>query len=538
MENGKLSNPQGDSHMAFKSIGICNTCRARVPCEFFERDGAAWIRKKCPTCGQTESLVSRDHRTWQAKRDLLEYVPMNAKVCGMHCDRCHHDHKPNIVFVDVTNRCNMNCPICIATIKGMGFDFNPPMEYFDNLFREIARIQPNPVVLLFGGEPTVREDLLDIIKTAKGHGLKPHVVTNGIRLADEEYCRKLCDARVPFRFAFDGRNPDIYERLRHNRSAYEKKMKALDNLARFSRRKHTIIATVGKGFNDQYMEDFFQFVHDNRDLISDVGMIPLTENWAPGTFDAGVHTTMEDVEKIVMAAIPGGEVEFIPAGISYALRQMRSFFRHNHPRSEVLLLAGAHPNCESMTLLISDGNRYRGINHFLKKPFAEVAVSFARKATQMKTRLDRLDNKRFFQRLRGRTRILWTMIPWMFANVRLGRLIGNPFKLLWRVIFGRPVRQVETDKATPRRPRRILRVAMLPFEEEHSIDAARLEQCKGVFAYEDTELHQVRYAPACLWYPYRNALLKKLSEKYGVVRCGGSVKTSVTVTAAENSRNL
>lgn len=507
-----------------KNLGLCNECRARVPADFFEKDGQAWIRKQCPECGTTESRVSGDFAVWQAKRNLLDYVPMERIACSMHCDKCRIDHKPNIVFVDVTNRCNMNCPICIATIKGMGFDFNPPMDYFEHLFSEVAKIQPNPVVLLFGGEPTVRADLLDIIKTAKRHGLKPHVVTNGLRLADEEYCRKMCEARVPFRFAFDGRNPEIYERLRKNRPAYDKKMKALENLAKYSRRKHTIIATAGKGFNDQYMEDFFNFIHDNRDLISDVGMIPLTENWEPGSFDAGVHTTMEDVEKMVRAAIPGGEVEFIPAGISYALRQMRSFFRPNQPRSEVLLLAGAHPNCESMTLLISDGKRYRGINHYLKKPFAQVAVSFAKKAEKLKARLDRLDNKKFFQRLRGRTRIIFSMLPWAFANVRMGRAIGNPFKMLWRALFGRPARMVQADKATPRRARRVLRVAMLPFEEEHSIDAARLEKCKGVFAYEEAESGEIRYAPACLWYPYRNALLEKLSKKYGIATNTGKVR--------------
>jgi hypothetical protein len=57
---------------------------------------------------------------------------------------------------------------------------------------------------------------------------------------------------------------------------------------------------------------------------------------------------------------------------------------------------------------------------------------------------------------------------------------------------------------------------MLPFEEQHSIDALRLENCKAVFAYEDTADGQVKTIPACLWYPYRNAFLKKISEKYGI----------------------
>ena len=60
-------------------------------------------------------------------------------------------------------------------------------------------------------------------------------------------------------------------------------------------------------------------------------------------------------------------------------------------------------------------------------------------------------------------------------------------------------------------------MAVLPFEEEHSSDAARLEKCKGVFAYEDAEDGRVKYIPACFWCPCRNSILEKLSKKYGVI---------------------
>ena len=71
---------------------------------------------------------------------------------------------------------------------------------------------------------------------------------------------------------------------------------------------------------------------------------------------------------------------------------------------------------------------------------------------------------------------------------------------------------------------------MLPFEEQHSVDAARMESCKAVFAYEDPADGKVKTIPACLWYPYRNAYLQKLSEKYGVVR-GGKVVPAAEATA-------
>jgi uncharacterized radical SAM superfamily Fe-S cluster-containing enzyme len=85
------------------------------------------------------------------------------------------------VFLDVTNRCNSNCPICINNTPSMGFLFEPPLEYFENVFQQLSRYDPKPVVQLFGGEPTVRRDLFEIIRLARSAGLRPRVVTNGLK---------------------------------------------------------------------------------------------------------------------------------------------------------------------------------------------------------------------------------------------------------------------------------------------------------------------------------------------------------------------
>jgi 7,8-dihydro-6-hydroxymethylpterin dimethyltransferase len=505
--------------MKHSNLGLCNQCRSRVPSEFFFRESQVWIRKDCPSCGPNESLVSRDAKAWQAKRDVWRDVPTEPVACSLHCDRCRNNHKPNMVFLDVTNRCNMNCPICIASIRGMGFDFNPPLEYFEKIFSHISRMDPRPMVELFGGEPTMRDDLLDVIAIGRRYKLKPRVVTNGLKLADEEYCRKLCDSGVRVRFAFDGRNSDIYERLRRNRGAYEKKIQGLENLSKYSRRRQSIIACAAWGINDQYIGDLIQFCHQKRDLISELGIIPLTENWKPGEYEVGVHTTLEDVEKMVRQSLPGEDVEFIPAGLSYSLRKPRSFFRRNS-RSEILLLGGVHPNCESMTLLISDGKKYRSINHYLKAPFHQVCTEFVELSKKMEPKLDRLDPERFFQRIRGQIVVATAVVPWLLRRFKFWRLLGGSILDYARRLFSKsngPVR---------RRPARILRVAGLPFEEEHSIDAARLENCKAVFAYEDAEDGEVKTIPACLWYPYRNEFLKKISQKYAAAKENTEIKPS------------
>lgn len=175
-----------------KNLGLCNQCGARVSSKFAFRNNEVWIEKDCPTCGRTDSLVSTDAAAWQAKRDIWPDASVTAEGCSLHCDRCARDHKPNMVFLDVTNRCNMNCPICIATIQDMGFDFYPPLAYFDKIFQHLGKMDPIPMVELFGGEPTVRKDLLEIIALGRKYKLKPRVVTNGIKLADENNAPFCC----------------------------------------------------------------------------------------------------------------------------------------------------------------------------------------------------------------------------------------------------------------------------------------------------------------------------------------------------------
>ncbi|MBN2581317.1 MAG: radical SAM protein [Pirellulales bacterium] len=518
--------------MSEPTIGVCTQCRRRVPAEHHIFNGQVWIRKFCSHCGTNQSLISSDATAWQAKRDLWEGVPRKAAACTLHCDRCRINHSPAMLFLDVTNHCNMDCPICGFSLRKMGFDFNPPLEYFEKIFSAVARMQPRPVVNLFGGEPTVRDDMLEIIAVGRRHGVETQVTTNGLRLADEAYCRKLCQANVGLRLSFDGRSRDIYERLRHNGRAYDLKMKALENLKKYSRRKHTLIVCAALGVNDRWLGDLFQFCAENRELISDVGIIPLYESWEPGVFHVTEHTTAEDVEKMVQAAVPGGDVDFVPAGMTHWLRVMRPFF-HDRPASKFLFFAGVHPNCESITFLIPHGATFRGINHYLNRPLPQAAREFANLVRKIEPRLSRLDPGKFFPRWRGKLLCLVTLVPWLLRTIRLRSVFGNrPFfgmiRSVWRLWRRRRMKRLTGRPA----PVTHLRVAVLPFEEQHSIDSERMQSCKVGMPYEDVETGRIEVIPHCLWFPYRDAILRKIAQKYGSVRSDREAVSSPPKKAA------
>ncbi|HSW44429.1 MAG TPA: radical SAM protein [Phycisphaerae bacterium] len=497
-------------------LALCRKCRQRVPAHHEIRDGRVYLCKDCEACGRTEFLVSSDAASWQQKRDLWGYDPKESVSCRIDCERCGIPHAPTIAFVDVTNRCNMNCPICIANIGGMGFEFHPPLAYFEKVFEALGRMDPVPLVQLFGGEPTVRDDLLEIISAARRNGVKCRVVTNGLRLANEDYCRKLCDAGVRFQLALDGRSPEIYNRLRKNPGACEKKLKALENLKRFSRRKSAILCCAARNVNEDWIGDLVECCHEYADVIDSLGLLPLTETWDEGTFETDVYTTREDVEHMVERSVPGGQVEFIPAGVMHSFRPARSFFK-NKSSSDALMFGGVHPDCETMTVLASDGRRYVSINQFLRKPLSWVAREILERGRRVNPRLSQLDPSKRWDRLRGKWIALRTFLPPALRAVDLRKVFrGNPVVVLLKMLGGVLRGSKMSDLARRHlNLSRLLRVATLPFEEFHSIDAARLQNCKAVFVYEDVADGRIKTVPACTWGSvYRNDILRKVSAKY------------------------
>jgi len=482
------------------------------------RDGMVLIRKNCPDCAPTEALVSTDAAAWQRKREICGYDADGPIGCSLDCEACGRDHHPRMVFLDVTNRCNMNCPICIANIPGMGFEFHPPLSYFEKVLAGLARMEPRPLVQLFGGEPTVREDLFEIIEIGRRNGLDMRIVTNGLKLADEQYCKRICEARVHVLLAFDGRAPEIYDKLRKNPGAYRKKLKALENLKKYSTHKNTIMCCVARKINDAHMRDLIDFCHENRACIKCLHLIPLTETWEEGEFETNIATTTEDVEHILDDAFPGERLVFLPAGLSDHLKGAARFFG-----SPSLKFGGVHPNCESGAYLISDGKRYRPLSHYLRRPLEDVAQELVRRADKVAGRLAGLDPERRLQRWLGRLRVLRAFGPLALRSVDFRKVArGKPLRAALRILGGLVIgRRLKDLLRRHTAVQDVMLMIVLPFEEYHSVESARLQDCFAGFAYEDPDTGEVRTRPVCIWGLYKDEIQRKIAAKYEAVLVAG-----------------
>ena len=97
------------------------------------------------------------------------------------------DFKPYLVALNLTKRCNLKCDHCYldATTKlGGGHDELSTEECF-RLIDQIAEVNPGCLLVITGGEPLVRPDILDIARHAVEHRFMVVFGTNGMMITDE-----------------------------------------------------------------------------------------------------------------------------------------------------------------------------------------------------------------------------------------------------------------------------------------------------------------------------------------------------------------
>jgi len=486
------------------NLSICSKCKKIVPVIHIERDGKEYLEKECPECGSTLELISNDSIQYRKKRSMM--ADRDYPGCHMNCLEC--DHKlPNIIFIETTNRCNMNCPICITNVPSMGFEFEPRMEFFEKIFKYYSQFEFPPSVQLFGGEPTMREDIFDIIKLARSYGLSVRLVTNGLKLADQEYCDKMMTSGASVLIAFDGLRREMYEKLRAFPGSLDLKLKALKNLSRHKRGKVVLMTVIDKNMNGEDMPQFLDYCLENSDIVRGIFLMPLAQVWSDERLEyEPERTTQEDVERIVDGAVEG-HIDFVPLGSMEFKNLGRIFKVRNMP------FVGVHPNCESFTLLVSNGKKYSSLSKYLKRDIFSL-VKEIKKLDDSVEKYASVQIGAWRKFLIGISlgRILLAYMNFGAAvNAKGFKALGKWMRILWVVLSGKKVKDVIRDQTEMKG---ILQVLLLPFEDDCTVESERLEKCSSCFAYIDTATDTIKSIPFCIWEKYKNVIMKNIAEKY------------------------
>ena len=222
-----------------RTKSVCPVCLRVLEAQKTVGEHGIYLNKTCPEHGAFSALIwegsIKEYFMWNGESSAID-PPVNGKEpqrgCPNDCGLCSaHLRKGCCMLLELTRRCNLECPVCYASAGKCGDD--PNIEDIERQY-DFLMAHGGPFnIQLSGGEPTLREDLPEIIWLGRQKGFTFFQLnTNGIRLAAEpDYAKSLKAAGLNTVFLqFDGMSDAVYEALR-GRPLLREKLAAIESCA-------------------------------------------------------------------------------------------------------------------------------------------------------------------------------------------------------------------------------------------------------------------------------------------------------------------
>lgn len=135
------------------------------------------------------------------------------------------------VELDLTNKCDSNCPKCTGMRK------NPDSLTLEQIMRfvdEFSEIDGKSIILAGGGEPLLHPNFIEALYQIKIKALKAGIYSNGFSL-DEDKAKAIIDSCSFFRISLDAGTSKIYKKTHGRGKDYFGKV--VENMKMFSKLK-------------------------------------------------------------------------------------------------------------------------------------------------------------------------------------------------------------------------------------------------------------------------------------------------------------
>ncbi len=207
-----------------RTESVCPVCLRVLPAQYRSEPDGVYLDKSCPEHGAFSSLIwegdARSYFAWATNNRASE-APVGGKApekgCPLDCGLCsEHRTKGCCVLLELTKRCDLRCPICFAS-AGENAGPEPDLDELAAQYDYLTAHGGPFNIQLSGGEPTMRDDLPEIIRLGREKGFSFFQLnTNGLRLAREPgYAETLKRAGLNTVFLqFDGLSEAVWRTLR------------------------------------------------------------------------------------------------------------------------------------------------------------------------------------------------------------------------------------------------------------------------------------------------------------------------------------
>ena len=362
LERGVVPDGLVGDHLFKHTTSTCPGCLALVTAQVVIRKGRVYFLKDCTRCGPSEALVSEDAsyyvKAYSFARAGTEPLIFRNNVehgCPTDCGTCDdHEQHTCLPIVEVTDHCNLECPICI--VDNQYANHMEPATFAKIVDGLVEAEGSCESLALSGGEPTSHPQLLELLRIA----LRPEIgrvvlITNGIRLGkDRELARAIKEMGVYVGLQLDGFTADVHQAIR-GKDLVKEKEAALAVLAELDIPTQLIFVAT-RGVNDHQIGQVVEL------------------------FLSGSHFLSLNFQPVAYTGHGGGTFKHDPNDrltIPGIIRRVEEQTAGKVSYTDFFPLPCSHPQCVSLTYLLrlDDGSSI---------PFARF-VDFEKHATLLRS---------------------------------------------------------------------------------------------------------------------------------------------------------
>ena len=160
------------------------------------------------------------------KSDVLRYNRLSSMLPS-ELLQFSRDKKPVVVW-NCTRTCNLRCVHCYAHSDARRCEGELTTVEAKAMIDDLAAFG-TPVLLFSGGEPCLRDDLVELMAYAKSAGMRVVISTNGT-LITEEAARQYAEVGLSYvGVSIDGASPETHDAFRGMEGSFERAMQGIRN---------------------------------------------------------------------------------------------------------------------------------------------------------------------------------------------------------------------------------------------------------------------------------------------------------------------
>ncbi len=320
-----------------RTTSTCPSCMTLLPADVVIEDGRVYFQKDCAACGPSRALVAEDVdyyvRAYDYARAGTEPLVFHQEAklgCPTDCGTCtDHEQHTCLPIVEVTDHCNLECPICI--VDNQHSTHLSPEAFsgiIDTLVEREGRCES---VAISGGEPTSHPQLLELVRIAdRPETRRAVVITNGPRLArHRKIAQALKDAGAYVALQLDGFAAETHQRIR-GKDLVKEKEAALAILRELQIPTQMIFVATG-GVNEHELGEAVELFL-KEDFILSLNLQPMSYSGQGG----GVFEH-DPLERLTITGVINRLIDQTDGLIG---------------KGDILPLPCSHPQCVSLTYLL------------------------------------------------------------------------------------------------------------------------------------------------------------------------------------------